>query len=73
MTRTTGSEKKALSMNYDQTHDRTNPIEEDDQMEYGFLDEAMDGDDLEDSEMEEDDESKVIVDDDPDNLDADDD
>ena len=56
-----------------QEHDRSNPIEEDDQMEYGFLDEAMDDEDLKDDEMEEEDETKETIDDDPDDLDADDD
>ena len=48
------------------------PIEDDDQVEYGFLDEAMDdedGDDLSDDERE--DEDVEIPNDDPDGLDAD--
>ena len=52
--------------------DGIQPIEDDDQMEYGFLDEAMDdedGEDLNDDERE--DEDVEVVDDDPDGLDAD--
>ncbi|MBG83860.1 MAG: hypothetical protein CMJ40_04850 [Phycisphaerae bacterium] len=48
------------------------PIEEDDQMEYGFLDEAMDDEDEDDvSDDDREDEDVEVVDDDPDGLDAD--
>lgn len=49
------------------------PIEEDDQMEYGFLDEAMDDDGEEDIDIDEDqdDVQDEVIDDDPDGLDSD--
>ncbi|MDG2424029.1 MAG: hypothetical protein P8M22_08630 [Phycisphaerales bacterium] len=52
---------------------QSQPIEEDDQMEYGFLDEAMDDDEAVVEDSEEDDEAKETADDDPDNLDREDD
>ena len=52
---------------------QSQPIEEDDQMEYGFLDEAMDDDEAVVEDSEEDDEAKETADDYPDNLDREDD
>lgn len=55
-----------------QTLDGFQPIEEDDQVEYGFLDEAIDNEDTEDvSDDEREDEDVLVVDDDPDGLDVD--
>ncbi len=55
-----------------QTLDGFQPIEEDDQVEYGFLDEAIDNEDTEDvSDDEREDEDVPVVDDDPDRLDVD--
>ncbi|MEE2907579.1 MAG: hypothetical protein VX527_07065 [Planctomycetota bacterium] len=45
------------------------PIEEEDQMEYGFMNEAMDDDSQGDDEPNEDDTPTKSIDDDPDNLD----
>ena len=60
----------AINSNHDL--DGFQPIEEDDQMEYGFLDEAMDDEDAEDvSDDDREEEDVEVVDDDPDGLDAD--